>query len=385
MSHANDLIDPVSYLNSTLASLGSFSHAQKLTGGLINYVWRVQLTMAESGASKSVIIKQSLPYLSSNPEIKFSQERTEFEARALSFFSGRDVPAALSLPVYLDDSVRQQFSTICVPEILHYDQEKYVIVMQDMGDHPNIQKWLNGLSDDPSRAGHIGKLLGLYMAQIHLFGYRHWEQLSPTFDNLPSREVLADVVYGGVEGILENAEIPDSAAIGQLAREFGQSVIDRNTPNAKALTFGDFWSGSVYIDECISGTKSNPYLSLIDWEFFGYSSPGIEISHFAVHIFLIGHTSKDQLVKDAVRALLQEFFMAYVASTKDTLDMEELYESCCTHFGLELIIEGASGNWCDAGEGKKLSAEARAILDIGLQHLRKGNPQELIMTKLIKP
>ncbi|KAK9760097.1 hypothetical protein K7432_016224 [Basidiobolus ranarum] len=222
------------------------------------------------------------------------------------------------------------------------------------------------------------------MAQIHLFGHKHWSQLYSFFNNLPSREVLLDAVYGRVEGILETAHVPDFVTIGQRAREFGQCLIDANSPNAKALTFGDFWTGSVFIDESIAGTKSSPYLSLIDWEFFGYSSPGVEIAHFAVNIFLMGHTSKSQLVKEAVWKFLEQFFQAYISSVKEVLDMEELFKHCCTHFGLEIIIEAASGNWCGADENGKFSQEARDIIEIGLQHLRMENPDELVMTKLVK-
>ncbi|KAK9704228.1 hypothetical protein K7432_010319 [Basidiobolus ranarum] len=75
MSNADDLIDPVEYLTSTLPNAGVYTQAQRLTGGLINYVWRVQVSSDDPSAPKSVVIKQSLPCLASDPEIQFSQER----------------------------------------------------------------------------------------------------------------------------------------------------------------------------------------------------------------------------------------------------------------------------------------------------------------------
>ncbi|KAJ2033850.1 hypothetical protein H4S03_005381, partial [Coemansia sp. S3946] len=54
---------------------GSYTaSATKLTGGMINYVWRLTNALGDS-----IIVKYAEDSIASSPDIKFSSERMDFE------------------------------------------------------------------------------------------------------------------------------------------------------------------------------------------------------------------------------------------------------------------------------------------------------------------
>ncbi|KAJ1958573.1 hypothetical protein GGI12_004698, partial [Dipsacomyces acuminosporus] len=89
-------MDPLTLVKDT-----PFSHytasATKLTGGLVNYVWRL---VSEQG--ETIIVKYAGSTLSAHPEVKFSTERMDFEARALALFNELDPELLEKCPLLKD-------------------------------------------------------------------------------------------------------------------------------------------------------------------------------------------------------------------------------------------------------------------------------------------
>jgi 5-methylthioribose kinase len=115
------------------------SNIERLNGGLVNYVYR--LSFGED--NQTLIRKYYSPYLASNPSISNSQQRYFTEKNALNEFSTQN---------WLKLNSQSRVRT---PEIYHFDDENFVIIMQDAGLKSRtlfelLRLELNSDSDDES-------------------------------------------------------------------------------------------------------------------------------------------------------------------------------------------------------------------------------------------
>ena len=87
---------------------------KKLSGGLVNFVYRLVFENKETA-----ILKNFPTFFSSNKSIEFSQNRYFVEKAALELLGNNEE---------LKNSIR-------VPKLLYYDDEAYILVMEDAGEH----------------------------------------------------------------------------------------------------------------------------------------------------------------------------------------------------------------------------------------------------------
>ena len=135
------------YLNEIPAALDVLTSGQELTAadidiieigdGNLNFVYRVTST---SDASRSVIVKQAVPYLRMvGEEWPLSRDRMKYEIRALQVYN--DVVPDL------------------VPTIFHADEEMSTLVMQCLDDHIILRLGMIDGVYYPKVAEHIGNFL----------------------------------------------------------------------------------------------------------------------------------------------------------------------------------------------------------------------------------
>jgi len=250
----------------------------RLTGGLLNVVWRVPVGGLDGDAS--VIVKVAPPFVASAPDVPLPASRLRAEARALA-----------ALPSLLDSSPRggvprSATERVRTPRLLDLDAAASVLVMSDAGDLPHLGTWLAGASavgagDALARLGaFVGRLHG---ATLHAPDLTDWHQPEIA-------RVRLDVQYHTVEARL--AGVPDAAALGAVAADLGE----RWLAPGLCVVMGDLWPPSVLVGPPIphsplaapSASRVPIPLTVIDWELCTAGEPAQDLGHLAAHLWLLG-------------------------------------------------------------------------------------------------
>jgi len=205
----------------------------------MNHVWRVQ-------GKPSVVVKYAPPWVASQPEIALSQDRALFEARAL---------AAVAACAH---------AHVRAPRLLHADGP--LLVMEDLGDLPDLRRWLRSVQDGRD----LGRRLGEFLSRVHGL------EVDPTrFDNADVQRTRETVQYRQVPEFCARLGLPRD--LGQPAVELGRRLVQ--DPGA-ALIMGDFWPASILVAE--------PEVRVIDWEFVHHGNPAQDLGHLLAHLWMIG-------------------------------------------------------------------------------------------------
>ena len=189
------------------------SEPVELSGGNLNYVWRVP------GKPLNVIVKHAPPFIASNPKESLNPDRLWFETNALRLFIEGGKLSFLST------------KDISVPHFYGYDSEKNLLLMEDIGSESTLfSDYMFRNYDDSMPA-----ILGKFIANMHrqTAGVSFFKK---SFQNLNIQKTRLQVQYRGAEEFLENAGIaPDSDAVSN-AEKLGEELL----MPGKCLVMGDF-------------------------------------------------------------------------------------------------------------------------------------------------
>ncbi len=270
-----------------------------LAGGLLNLVWRVPL---EGG---SVIVKHAPPHAAAAPEIPLDPARLGFEARALAAVGPGGALAGLHRAVR-------------APAPLHYDPERHLLAMEDLGDPPSLERWLLTAGSqggaDPAAVEPALADLGAFIAALHLRSAA-LPALAVDFQNRAVQQTRYEVQYDMAEASLAAAGIPDATALGERARALGRRLL----APGRCLVMGDLWPRSVLMRA--DGPR------VIDWEFAHWGRPGQDLGHLAAHLWMLARRGR---VFDPWPA----FINAYEALRP--LTAADRWEAS-VHFGCEIL------------------------------------------------
>lgn len=215
------------------------THAEVLTGGLLNHVFRVYLARGDS-----VIVKHAPPYVASHPELPLDPSRAHFEAQALEWV-GQRKDQRIGVPRLLDfhgsTSILQDLGTCRdLSELVRAGEGRELL--QTLAD------WLTGLHADP---------------------------LAPDLHNLPVQETRLAVQYQSIAPLLTELGVPDAADLGARAEELGERLLERGA----SFVMGDLWPPSVLVDR-----HQRPWI--IDWELCTLGHPAQDLGHLAAHLWM---------------------------------------------------------------------------------------------------
>lgn len=280
-----------------------------LPEGNLNEVWRVR------GRPASLIVKHAPPYVAAHPDIPLDPSRLLFEARALDTLSLEGRGARISTPV------------VRPPCLLDVRTDPHVLVMEDVGAHSTLGRWLQADGQRES-AAQVGKQLGRFIGRLHARTY--WdEKMAERFDNRSMQTTRRAVQYEGVAEMARRAGLADANALGARAEDLGQRLLEPGV----CLTMGDLWPPSVLVVE--SG------LRIIDWELAHFGRPMQDVAHFAAHGWMQAHRAPNERTARAVRALMASFWAAYRkglgATAEDLLTDRERIDSA-VHVGAEILV-----------------------------------------------
>lgn len=281
---------------------------EKLTGGNLNYVWRL------TGDDRSVIVKHAPPHIAVNPEVPLNQNRIHFETKALRLFSEDGILSNLS-----NDKVAP-------PDIYGFDPELHLLIMEDvMPAVPFFDAVLeNKLNPD------TGYKLGKFIGQLHQVTFQK-ELFRNEFNNLPIQETRLELQYKSVAESLEKAGFKNTKTAALHAEILGKKLLE----TGNCLLMGDLWPPSIFIQK--------KTIRLIDWEFTHYGRPLQDIAHFGAHCFL-NHTAQKNGNDGAFKKLWSSFLNGYkngAVNKYSLLITENEKKWISVHTGAEILVRTA--------------------------------------------
>ncbi|CAK4647254.1 hypothetical protein LEN26_016359 [Aphanomyces euteiches] len=231
------------------ATKSTVQEATLLSGGVVNYVWRLRL-----GDGSSVILKHFPPNLRVNPSFAFPQERIELEYTALQAVASQFTQASWSAPSpYL------------------YDPNNFVILEEDMKGvslfnilkEDNIQVAAEDLSWISSAlVDFLGDIQSLIVPDLSLYAN---SPLTPIMNGLYSRNLQ----------LMTDWNIPDTQA--WYDRAVACDLVAQSN-----FLYGDFWPSSILVD------TDARRISIIDWELARTGHFGLDMTQMMANLALMG-------------------------------------------------------------------------------------------------
>ncbi|MEL7533449.1 MAG: phosphotransferase [Bacteroidota bacterium] len=289
------------YLEQQLPSLELLGPPESLSGGLLNYVWRVP------AKPQSFIAKYTPPYIAAAPQIAMDASRSRFEADALRWWSEQK-------RIELADTIRP-------PRLLHAFAERSLILMEDLGDAPNLAAILPQI--DHQAALKIGQQLGSFLAQLHATSFQDAD-LGQRFQNQGVQSVRLAVQYNQLAA-LQKAKIPQAQELAERIAQVGRWI----TKPGICLIMGDLWPPSIL--------HTQAGLRIIDWEFTHFGWPVQDVAHLAAHLWMQAHMAKTHehivAANNCLFSFLETYFTAF-GERSATLEDRKLY---FVHVGAEIL------------------------------------------------
>lgn len=299
----------LAYLQANAPAVNPSGPPTRLRGGHLNYVWRVPAQPA------SVVVKAVPPYIADAPEIELDAGRAAFEVRSLEALGPGGTLAGLG-----DDGCR-------APHLIHFDAAGPVLVIEDVGEGPDLGGWLHRpKASAPSAL--IGERLGTFIGGVHAQTYGDI-RLAIAFDNQSVQATRHRVQYQAVEGLCERAGMSEAAAAGAAAVALGEQL---QTPG-QCVVMGDLWPPSVLVVE--------RGLRVIDWEMAHFGRPAQDVAHLAAHLWMQAHRALTPEGAARARTLWQAFVESYVAalnSRAPALLGHQMRDASARHFGAEVLV-----------------------------------------------
>lgn len=221
----------------------SVKSVEPLTGGLVNFVFRIGLP------DRSVILKMTPPYVASIPEAALDDGRARFEQAALRKLA-RSVGGSA-----------EGAGPVCVPGLLAYSQQPALTLMDDAGPAASLAE---RLPDVPAV-----ERLAIWLAGVHARKLEHHV-------NEDVARVRLETQYKQARGWFATAGIPDSDSAADAVEEVGRRWLGEGP----CLIHGDLWPPSFLYP----GGDSTAWV--IDWEFSTMGWPAQDLGDMMAHLAL---------------------------------------------------------------------------------------------------
>ena len=302
--------DILQHLNCVLPDFEPRRMPELLTGGLVNYVWRVD------GYPKSVVVKAAPPYVATVPDIRLDPWRIIIEGRMMAAFEPGGLLAGIGSAI------------IRPPRLIDLDEEQGILVMEYLDDNPDFGAWLFQNQYQEASGGDIGRIVGEFIGALHARSYNN-QKMAQAFDNTPIQHVRLDSQYRGIKELCLRAGLPDADALGKEAVAFGKLL---QQPGL-CVIMGDLWPRSLLITA--GGVR------IIDWEFAHFGRPAQDVGHLAAHLWMHIHCAPNDDAAAQAQTALQGFLEDYRLALGPTF--EALFgatgeRESAIHFGAEVLV-----------------------------------------------
>jgi 5-methylthioribose kinase len=312
MSSETIMEERLQKLIETIPDFKMESKPVRLSGGLLNYVWRI--SGRHGSRYSSLIAKWAPPYIASNPNIELDPGRIIIEANALKTFGKGGTLAHIAS------------DNVSLPKFVSFDTTDNILVMEDVCNCPDLSEWVRS-PQDQSKAHIIGTQIGEFIANVHRFSANK-QALMAKFSNPRIQNTRLEVQYKNVKLYAERAKLDNADEIGNIALAYGNLL---QLPG-KVIIMGDLWLPSIIV----SGEK----LRIIDWELAHYGRPSQDIGHLTAHLWMHIHKPPTPSTPENARLILSGFLESYRTTLGEDFETvfgaDGLRESSI-HFGSELL------------------------------------------------
>ncbi|MCB0558139.1 MAG: phosphotransferase [Lewinellaceae bacterium] len=295
--------DLLAFVSNAVPGFEPTGAIQALSGGNLNYVWRV------FGEEQSLIVKQAPPYIAQAPDIPLSPQRILIEAAALRLFAKPPLQDIIS-------------GHLRPPGLIYTDEKNYALILEDVGN-------LKSLDIHPATGQRLGTNLGVFIGQLHRVTFQD-EAIAKAIDNPQIQQSRLEVQYAQARRILTGFGASNAAELGDKAEQLGEKYLTKG----KCLIMGDLWPRSVLI-----GPKEGQ-ARIIDWEFAHFGRPAQDVAHFLAHLWMLQHCAESMEKKRRFRQLQHAFVTSYRAALGPKMPLifdEEETEDAGVHFGAEIL------------------------------------------------
>ena len=277
-----------------------FKNVTYLPGGSGNFIWLIE----DVGHPKT-ILKHAEPYVKSNPQLAFPQERMDFEARAIQ---------QLGSAAAFEDASFVALPTIAPPTVHSYDQENHTLLM-NYGGSRNLKE---AYQDPALEVPGWGRRIGAWLATLH----QSTEQ-TDIGDNKAGREIYR-YAYAGLERTFKKWGMEE--ALGKRINDRYGAML--STDN-ECVCHGDCWPGNFLVSDEIDR------LTVVDWEMTRRGNGATDVGQFAAEAFLLDRFCGG-------RGLMPAFIEAYRDTTAISKDFAE---RIAVNFGTHLAFWPSYVEW----------------------------------------
>jgi 5-methylthioribose kinase len=212
------------------------------------------------------------------------------------------------------------------PHLYSLDETNHLILMEDVGNSPDLGKWLKE-PHTQAEAQAIGNSLGQFIGTMHRVSA--WQPaLASVFDNHTIQRTRLEFHYGNIQTYAQRAGLADAPELGKRAVWLGEHLLQPGT----CLIMGDLWPASIFVLE--TG------LRVIDWELAHFGRPSQDVGHLAAHLWMYAHRLPDPQAAANARTMLEHFLGAYRAALGEEFSAifgKNGVEESSTHFGSEIF------------------------------------------------
>ncbi len=301
------MIDPEQHIRSfydQTPELGGIKKIEKLSGGNLNFVFRIWNTSEDTQ-----IAKYAPPFIAVLPEIDMDADRILIEIKLMELLGQGPLSDVSS------EEIRP-------PDLIAKSESEHLFVMEDIRNSVSLDtSLLNGNISVES-----GRLLGEFIGKLHKKSVGLNEAREIT--NKPVQKTRLEVQYKSLANLLKELKVDEADKLGQRIIDLGERFL---LPG-KCLLMGDLWPRSILV-------QGKNVLKIIDWEFSHFGRPCQDIAHFAAHCWLLG--SNEPKAKNKILSFYNSFRDSYKQSLGvvfDDLWNEQEMKDASIHFGCEILV-----------------------------------------------
>ncbi|KAF8191533.1 kinase-like domain-containing protein [Mycena galopus ATCC 62051] len=347
------MFDFPSYLSAHLLLKPANFRVDPLAGGLTNVTVRATfatpISFLESPPFSSVVLKYAPPYIAADPTQAMSVHRQVIEANALRYLA--------QTPEIRD--LLTQFPTLKIPQLIHHDSTANVLWITDLGVSQTLSKYLASTPSSIATVHDIAATLGTFISRFWQIMANPAPVITDLFGRQNGQDDPADFLSSTALKVMSLHCVPGAEILSERVRTAMQ------TKDQIELCLGmvDFWPGSILI-------SPDGSCGLVDWEYFGLSTPGAEIGMLVAHLHLTIEQSKSELeVCDAVRTFISTFLGSYGARVPPASTY--FNRQALVAYGREMVnaLEFFAVELDDSAQ--------KRVLDAGVRSLRAAGASEL--------
>ena len=248
------------------------------------------------------------------------------------------------------------------PRLLDFDARNHILVMEDVGELPDLGTWLRQEAHREGSATAIGHDLGQFVGALHAESYNN-QSLALAFDNSAIQRTRLELQYRAIGDLCIRAGHSNADALGKTAVALGELLQERGL----CVIMGDLWPPSILV--------APGSLRIIDWELAHFGRPSQDVGHLVAHLWMHIHRAPTQSAAAQSRATLRGFLASYRSTLgqkfDEVLGLQGIRESA-VHFGAEVLVR-AVGAFQDGYLYAGLSPNDPRVQEaarIAAQHLR---------------